>query len=315
MLWAFFFFKRRDASQISGMDMPLDAIVTDIEAVPEALRSEYVEKDGKFFLQVTPVDGWDLQDINGLTTSLRAERNLKAQAEKALLPFKDLDPTTARSALAALAELDGMTAAEAKAFKAEVERLQAIDPKAKADEIAQSKVDAAKAEWERTFGTKQSEWQTALEAAKTAENTARAQLKVLLVDNQIKAELGKVRLVEGLQPAVELLISRQVQVTEKDGVISTAVVDAAGNARDKLVGTSLVPFTVSDLINELKVSTPGFFQAEDKAGTGISPSSAPPRSSVVNPWAKETLNRTQQVVLTKTQPSLAAQLKAQAGVA
>src|SRR4051794_12788266 len=52
--------------------MPLALIVEKLDAVPEALRGEYTEKDGKFYLNV---DGLDAHpDTAGLRNALKAER-------------------------------------------------------------------------------------------------------------------------------------------------------------------------------------------------------------------------------------------------
>lgn len=294
--------------------MALDAIVTDISTIPEALQSEYVEKDGKFFLQVKPVDGWDLQDIGGLTNSLKAERTLKNQLEKQLAPFKDLDAATARTALAQIAEFEGLTPAEAKALKTEIEGLRK-EPKGKTQEQVDGAVTAAKAEWEKALGTHKGEWQTQLDSEKAIANALRGQLKALLVDNDIKTELSKVKLVDGLAPAAEMLISKSVQAVEKDGKLERVVVDAAGEPRFKLEGTSLVPMTVADLVTEMKTTMPGLFAPDAPSGTGMPVSNGGPTPpNVKNPWAKETLNRTEQVLLKKSNPKLAAQLMQAAGV-
>jgi len=296
--------------------MALDAIVNDITTVPEPLQGEYVEKDGKFFLQVKPVDGWDLQDIGGLTNSLKAERNLKTQLERQLAPFKDLDPTTARTAVVQLAEFEGLTPAEAKALKTELDGLKALPKGAKLEEQISSAVTAAKAGWEHALGSEKTQWQTQLEAEKAAAVALRAQLKILLVDNDIKTELGKVKLVDGVQPAAEMLLSKSIQTIEKDGRLQRVVVDAAGEPRFKLEGTSLVPMSVADLVGELKTTMPALFAPDALSGTGIAPGlPAPIAPGIKNPWAKETINRTEQVLLKKKDPRLAAQLMQAAGAA
>jgi hypothetical protein len=73
--------------RISGMDM-LKAVVTDLNTVDEAHRPFYVEKNGKFVLNVTPVDGFRTRQRQGLKTALGAERNNVAVLKEQLKPTK-----------------------------------------------------------------------------------------------------------------------------------------------------------------------------------------------------------------------------------
>lgn len=71
--------------------MALDLVVEKLDAVPEAVRSMYVEKDGKFHLDVT-----GLPDVSGLQSALQKERDAAKAANKALKEtadkYKDIDP-------------------------------------------------------------------------------------------------------------------------------------------------------------------------------------------------------------------------------
>jgi hypothetical protein len=68
-------------------------------------------------------------------------------------------------------------------------------------------------------------------------------------------------------------------------------------------------------MSEIRDSRPGLFKAEDKPSFGVKPANqANVPNGQVNPWAKETRNVTQQMLLTKQNPELAKQLKAAAGV-
>lgn len=76
-----------------------------LEDVPEADRGDYIERDGKFILDI---EGGE--DVSGLKSALQKERearkavesNLRAQVEK----YKDLDPDKARMALERLQEME-----------------------------------------------------------------------------------------------------------------------------------------------------------------------------------------------------------------
>jgi len=95
------------------------AIITADErtALPEPLQKEYKEhKDGKFILSVEPVNGFDLQDIGGLTTALQTERSDKKKLNEQLAAFGGLDVEAAKAALEQVKNFDPENAsAEAKA--------------------------------------------------------------------------------------------------------------------------------------------------------------------------------------------------------
>jgi hypothetical protein len=100
----------------------------------------------------------------------------------------------------------------------------------------------------------------------------------------------------------------------KDGQVTVEVIDQNGNPRIK--DHTGAAFTVADLVTEIRDSRAGLFKPDEKRGLGVTPGnhSAAPAGGVVNPWAAETRNITQQMVLENTKPDLAKQLKAAAGV-
>ncbi|WP_298962239.1 hypothetical protein [uncultured Methylobacterium sp.] len=294
----------------------LDAVVTDINTVPEALRPSYKEDNGKFVLQVRKVDGFALENITGLTNALSAERTLKETAEAALKPFKDIDANTARQAIALVSQYGDVTPEKAKQLATDFARLSAIDPSKEADRLAGEKVETAVNAARTEFGTKETQYQGQIEALQGGVEKLKGQLRTLMVGNVVKGEIGKLGPVPGNELAIELLAERQIKTVEKDGQFEVQVLGEDGNPRFKLEGTALVPFTVSDLMAEIKEKSPGLFAAENKGGIGITPGTGPSRSATQgNPWTKEAWNRTEQAKITKSNPTEAARLKAQAGVA
>lgn len=87
--------------------MTLKAILTkeEHESLADHFKSEYVEKNGKFVLDVTQVDGWNLEDVRGLKSTMESERSRANELEKKLKKFGDLDPDSARDALKRLTDL------------------------------------------------------------------------------------------------------------------------------------------------------------------------------------------------------------------
>jgi len=119
----------------------LQAIRENLEGLSEAEQAHYVERDGKFYLEVTAVDGVALENVTSLKSTVETlrsnERKLTKTLEGVQAKFKDIDPDEARNAIKKYDEVknwDGNTKiAEAvetskkelvKAHKKEVEALE-----------------------------------------------------------------------------------------------------------------------------------------------------------------------------------------------
>jgi hypothetical protein len=301
--------------RISGMDM-LKAVVTDINTVDEAHRGLYVEKNGKFFLNVVASEGFELDNVQGLKTALGAERNNVAVLREQLKPYEGLDVSAARTALERIAAFGEITPDAAKTALETAQRLSALDPAKEADKIAETKLETIKSQLAAQFGLERTELTTKITGYETTINGLTGQLQTLMRDNAIKSEVVKANPLDDARDAIELLAGQFVRTKVVDGRYVAEVIDGNGNPRmkDYLNNT---PFTVTDLIAEIRESKPGLFKADDKRGIGINPNSGghpPANHGVKNPWAKESWNLTQQMVLTKTKPELAKQFQAQAGV-
>lgn len=292
----------------------LKAVVADLNTVDEGHRAFYVEKNGKFLLNVTPADGYELDDVKGLKSALSAERQIVQGLEGKLKPFEGLDAGTARSAIQRLADFGDLDPVKAKEAIETAERLLKIDPTKEAERLASEKVAVEKKQLQDAWGLREKELNQAVEATKTVAESLKSQLKTLMVDNEIKGVLSSLNPIDDARDAIEIMASRFVQTREVNGNYVVEVLDEKGTPRIKdHHGT---PFTVADLLTEIKEAKPALFKADDKRGIGMQPSGGSPKgnSGVVNPWSKETRNVTQQMMLTRTQPDLAKRLKAEAGV-
>jgi hypothetical protein len=226
--------------------MSLKAIVETIDVVPEAARGFYQEQDGKFILQVEPVDGFALEDVAGLKSTLGKELTLRKKLEKDVLKFKDIDPDKARDALAKLEELGS------------------LDPAKEADKIANTKFEAAKAQLlERHNGELQTRDGKIGKLTKTVEN--------LLIDQAATAALAEAK------GSVDLLlphVQRHTRVRENDdGSFVVEVVDKAGNAR---IGNGRGdPMTIKELVQEMRQSDAfgRAFEGSGQSGSGTRPNS------------------------------------------
>ena len=90
--------------------MALKLIVDTIESIPEAMRSSYVERDGKFHLDV---DG--IEDTSDLKSRLTAANKEAADRRKALETWKGIGKTPEEiAALVHAREQDELSNAEKK---------------------------------------------------------------------------------------------------------------------------------------------------------------------------------------------------------
>lgn len=224
--------------------MSLKAVVETIDVVPEAIRGFYQEHDGKFILQVEPVDGYALEDVAGLKSTLGKELTLRKKLEKDVLKFKDIDPEKARDALAKL------------------EELSSIDPAKEADKIANTKFEAAKAQLlERHNGELQSRDGKIGKLTKTVES--------LLIDQAATAALADAK------GSVDLLlphVQRHTRVRENDdGTYVVEVIDKSGNSR---IGNGKGdPMTIKELVQEMRHSESfgRAFEGSGQSGGGTPP--------------------------------------------
>jgi hypothetical protein len=299
--------------RISGMDM-LKAVVTDLNTVDEAHRAFYVERNGKFYVNVTPVEGFELDNVQGLKNALGAERNNVAVLKEQIKPYEGLDAAAARTAIERVAAFGDITPDAAKTAVETAARLTALDPAKEADKIANEKLETIKAQLAAQFNLRETELTTKVKGQDTTITSLTGQLQTLVRDNEIKSELAKLNPLDDARDAIELLAGKSVRTKMIDGKVTVEVLDINGNPRIKdHQGT---PFTIANLLAEVRESRPSLFKAEEKRGMGTQPGNTPPanQGGTVNPWAKETRNITQQMVLEKTKPELAKQLKAAAGV-
>ncbi|WP_316207402.1 hypothetical protein [Bradyrhizobium sp. SZCCHNR3118] len=293
----------------------LKAVVNDINELDEGLRGYYVQKDGKFFLNVTPVDGFQLDNTQGLKTALGAERNNVSVLRAQLQPYEGLDAAAARTALERITAFGDLTPEAAREAVDMAARLSALDPTKEAETIAATKVETLKSQLTAQFNLRETELTTKISGLEKANNSLTGQLQTIMADSQIKSEVAKANPLDDARDAVELLVSKFVRTSLKDGKLVVEVIDTNGNPRIKdHAGT---PFEVADLVAEIRESRASLFKPDEKRGLGTNPGNHggnPPAGGVVNPWAKDTRNITQQMVLEKTKPELAKQLKAAAGV-
>lgn len=72
--------------------MALNPILDSLDGLDESLASHYTETDGgKYRLDVTPADGWALEDVAALRTALESNKHKRGQLAEQLAQFKNDD--------------------------------------------------------------------------------------------------------------------------------------------------------------------------------------------------------------------------------
>ena len=170
----------------------------------------------------------------------------------------------------------------------------------------------AEERWEELTKQLQSEHQKELEKLNEKANKYKTSLESYMIDSAaIKAISEEKGIVDLLIPHVK----SKLKVIEEDGKFNVVVVDDNGDVRYNTKNSGK-PFTVKDLVNEMKAKDSFAVAFNDPT---ISPGARGSRgtsSHVKNPFKKGTdsYNLTEQARLRRENPSLAAQLAKAAGV-
>ncbi|MCC0013678.1 MAG: hypothetical protein H6877_10210 [Rhodobiaceae bacterium] len=171
--------------------MALKLIVDTLDDVPEALRGEYVEKDGKFHLGV---DG--LEDTGGLKTALQKERADRAAYEKQVKAWQGLGKTPD--------EIKDLLAAQEQAELNKAEKA---------------------GEWDKLKAQMNEKHEAALRGKDETISAMRARLNAELVDAKAVAAIAAAKGVP------ELLLPHVQRHVKVDDEFNVQVVDAKGDPR------------------------------------------------------------------------------------
>lgn len=239
--------------------MALKLTVNSIDEIDEALRPLYVEKDGKYNLDVA-----DLEDTTVLKKSINAERE------------------AAKTAQAKAKELDKKVKGWEQLGKSPDEIKEMIEAANKAEE---EKLNRA-GEWTKLKEQMNAKHQEELkaEAAKAAAKdvqllSMRKSLERHLVDAQATAAIA---MHKGVPDLLLPHVQRHVKVIEDGDNYFVRVVDSKGDPRVNGKGD---PLSIEDLVNEMK-STDIFgraFEGSGQSGSGMRPNAGNGKGAVGGP--------------------------------
>lgn len=208
--------------------MPLLQTVDSLDAIPEAARGAYVEKDGKFHLD------FEVPDVNGLKTALASERSLNKAAKDKVAAWEKLgvSPEEIETRLA-----DERKKAEEAAIKA-----------GKFDEVLGRKLGEAKQERDSAVGTAEKKADSALAIARNA-----------LMKSDLGAALVKAKATAEGMVALPKLIGDRVKIEfDEKGNASSSIMDADGTP---MVGSGPQGVaTYDDLVKEAMKTFSALFE-------------------------------------------------------
>lgn len=276
--------------------MALKALLDSIDGLSDEIKAQYkqvAEGDsaGKYVLDVETAGGLVLENVEGLKSALGATKAELDTAKSAIDGYKGLPNAKAvRDQLAELA------------------RLKQLDPEKEADKLATLRMESQIAEFNKKH-------ETALAAHEDRAKQLTSQVERLLIDSEsmaaITAEKGDPEL---LLP----FIRPRLRMVEQDGTFSVQVLDAHGNQEYAVRDNKPVEATIKDLVARFKANEKfgQFFAASGTSGGGSQQSTRGPGGTQVNPFTKgKSWNMTEQMKLMKSNPTLAAAMKAQAEAA
>lgn len=216
----------------------LAPVVDKIDAVPEAQRGWYVEKEGKFHLDPAKID---IEDTSGLKSALEKERKAARDAEKARKEFEarfiGIDPEKVKELMA---KFDGDE--EGKLIAA-----------GKLDEVLARRTEKQRAQHEKDL-------KAAADKATAAEARA-AKFSQRVLDNHVRAAATKAGVHAG---AVEdaLFRARTMFTLNEDG----NAVQMAADGTVVIGKDGKTPFSPAEWLESMKETAPHWFPANGSGG-------------------------------------------------
>ena len=245
------------------------------DQIPAEQAALYVEREGAFVLDAEGVvEKAKLEEFRASNVTLLKEREELKQR------FEGIDPDEVRKL------------AEEKRKLEEERQLKAGET----DKVIEARLKAARAEWEKVHGVVVGE-----------RDALHGRLTAIQIDQAVVSEATK----RGLRPTALPDVTARARMTFKlvNGVPQAFEADGQVARMGK---DGMTPMTLAEWVDGLVGDAPHLFEANAGGGAAGSGSGGAANRSVRNPFRKETWNLTEQMKLHKTDPALAARLKAAA---
>jgi len=245
------------------------------DEIPAEQQALYVERDGAWLLDVDgAVDKSKLDEFRANNIALS---NQLADQKKR---FEGIDPEQVRK----LAE-----------EKHRLEEAQQIKS-GEVDKVVEGRLRTAKTEWDKQFAAVSSE-----------RDSLNARLTAIQIDQGVITVATK----RGLRPTAIPDITARARTVFR-------LVDGAPRAYEtdgqtvRVGKDGITPMTLDEWVEQQVADAPHLFESNAGGGAASNGSGGAGNKSVKNPFRKETWNLTEQMKLLKSDPALAARLKAAA---
>lgn len=259
--------------------MALKAVLDNLDGLGDDIKGEYVEKDGKFHLQV---EGMKSEaDFNRVNTALGAERRDHAATKQKFTVFGDKKPEDILAQLDRIPELEAAAAGK-------------LDD-AKINEIVETRIKTRIAPVERerdTLKTALAEKDKVIEGFTTDKRTR-------TIHDEVRAAAKKAKLLPEAEDDALLLADKVMEVNESGQVV----------VRDQVGYTPGIDATV--WLTELQNKRPHWWGPSQGGGAGGNRGNGGGGGD--NPWTHEHWNMTQQGKILQENRSRAEQLAKSAG--
>ena len=255
------------------------------EEVPAELQSLYVEREGAFVL-----------DAEGVVEKARVEE-LRAKVDE----FRTSNVTLTNECNELKKRFEGFDPDEVQRLAEEKRRLEEEQrlKDGKFAEVLEGRLKSAKADWDKQ-----------LSGVTTERDALNQRLTAIQIDQAVVGEATK----RGLRPSALQDITARARLTFKlvNGVPQAFEADGQTlrPGRD-----GYTPMTLGEWVDALVSDAPHLFESNaggGAAGNASGGGGATKPGSGKNPFRKETWNLTEQMKLQKSDPGLAARLKAAA---
>jgi hypothetical protein len=245
------------------------------QEIPAEQQSLYVERDGAWLLDADGVvEKSKLDEFRATNVTLLKERD---DLQKR---FAGIDPDAVRQ----LAD-DKRKLEEAQQIKAgEVEK------------VIEARLKNARAEWDKQHGVVVAE-----------RDALHGRLSAIQIDQAVVTEATK----RGLRPTAIPDITSRARMNFK--LVNGVPQAFEGDGQTARMGKDgVTPMTLAEWVDALVSDAPHLFEANAGSGAAGSGGGAAGNRSVKNPFRKESFNLTEQMKIQKSDPQLAARLKAAA---
>lgn len=216
--------------------MALQLVVDSLDGIPDAIKSEYAEKDGKFHLNV---DG--IEDTSGLKSALEKERKANKELDKKVKRWE------------ALGKSDE-----------EISQLLA------AHEEAERKNAEASGDHTKILKQHQDKWAKEKTDLEGELNAARASERGAIIENRVLTALTKANATEEGMDLLPDRLSNRIKFETVDGKRVVKIMQADGET--PMAGTGKDgEATFDDLAKEAVTKWPSLFKGSGNSGSGKKP--------------------------------------------